>query len=161
VVNHVSAQGLAMEDLSRNKQVIRALYEDVLSGRRPLPDEWFAPAFPGGAASFLARVGELRQAFPDIQYTVLDLVAEGDRVAVRWQWVGTQREAFRGFAKAQAPVSNVGMAIFAFADGRIAGVEIQTDRLGFLQQLGVVPTDAALAAPPPVADTSRAPLECT
>ena len=146
-----------MQDLSRNKQIIRALYEDVLSGHRPLPDEWFAPDFPRGAASFHARLGELRQAFPDIQYTVLDLLAEGDRVAVRWQWLGTQRAAFRGFAPTQASVSNVGMAIFAFADGRIAGLEVQTDRLGFLQQLGVVPKDAALGAPAPVPDTSRAP----
>ena len=145
-----------MQDLNRNKQSVRALYEDVLSGQRlALADELFA--LPAGAADFRASVADLISAFPDIHYTVLDLVAEGDRVAVRFQWTGTFNAPFRGFAPTQVVVTATGMAIFRFADGRIAGVELQTDRLGFLQQLGVVPPLAALRVPAPALDPATAP----
>ena len=147
-----------MEDLNRNKQTVRALYDDVLSGHRlALADDLFAPELPAAAADFRAAVADLISAFPDIRYTVLDLVAEGDRVAVRWQWTGTHRAPFRGFAPTQATVTDAGMAMFSFSGGRIAGVELQTDRLGFLQQLGVVPPVAALRLPAPVLDTRCAP----
>ena len=146
-----------MSDLNRNKQTIRSLYEDALSAHHvELISELFAPEFPGGAASFQAAVGDLIGAFPDIRYSVLDVVAEGDRVAVRWQWTGTHRAPFRGFAPTEGPVTDTGMAIFTLSNARIAGVELQTDRLGFLQQIGVVPRDAALRAPAPVLDTRRA-----
>jgi predicted ester cyclase len=146
-----------MQDLNRNKQTIRSLYEEALSGHRlQLIDELFAPEFPGGAAGFRAQIAGLISAFPDIQYTVLDLVAEGERVAVRWQWAGTHAAPFRGFAPTQAKVSNDGMAIFAFSGGRIAGVELQTDRLGFLQQLGIVPSGAGLFVSAPAPDAGAA-----
>src|ERR1041384_7777176 len=128
-----------MQDLDRNKQTVRSLYEDVLSGHHvALADTLFATELPA-AAEFRAAISDLISAFPDIQYTLLDLVAEGDRVAARWQWKGTFSAPFRGFAPNHAVVSDAGMAIFSFAQGRITGVELQTDRLGFLQQLGVVP----------------------
>jgi predicted ester cyclase len=146
-----------MQDLNRNKQIIRSLYEDVLSGHRlEQADELFAPGLPA-AADFRAAVTGLIDAFPDIRYTVLDLVADDDRVAVRWQWQGTFRAPFRGFAPTQAVVSNTGMAFFACSGGRIAAVELQTDRLGFLQQLGAIPPIATLHLPAPVLDTRRAP----
>ena len=147
-----------MEDLNRNKQTVRALYDDVLSGHRlALADELFARELPALAADFRVALAELISAFPDIHYTVLDLVAEGDRVAVRFQWTGTHSAPFGGFAPTQATVSAAGMAIFTFSGGRIAGVELQTDRLGFLQQLGVVPPTTALRMPASVLDTRRAP----
>ncbi len=146
-----------MEDLNRNKQTIRSLYENVLSGHLAGADELFGPEFPGGAAGFRALVAELIGAFPDIRYTVLDLVAEGERVAVRWQWTGTYSAPFRGFAPTHAAVTNTGLAVFTLSGGRIVGHELQTDRLGFLQQLGVVPADAALRVAAPVLDTRRAP----
>jgi predicted ester cyclase len=147
---------MGMEDLERNKRTVRSVYEDVLSGQRlALADELFARELPV-ASEFRTAVVDLVSAFPDIHYTVLDLIAEGDRVAIRWQWRGTFSAPFRGFAPTHAAVTDTGMAIFALADGRIVGVELQTDRLGFLQQLGVVPPVTALRVPP-VLDTRRAP----
>jgi len=139
-----------MKDLDRNKQTVRSLYEEVLSSHRPeLADELFAAEFPGGAGGFVAAIGELLRAFPDIRYTLLDLVAEGDRVAVRWQWTGTYREPFRNFAPTQGTITDTGMGVFTLSGGRIVGVEIQTDRLGFLQQIGVVPAIPGLRAAVP------------
>ncbi|HET7540645.1 MAG TPA: ester cyclase [Polyangiaceae bacterium] len=146
-----------MTNLNPNQQTVRSLYEDVLSGHRlALAEALFVPEAPA-LAEFRAASADLVGAFPDIRYTVLDSLAEGDRVAVRWQWTGTFSAAFRGFAPTGAAVSNSGMAIFSFLEGRIAGVELQTDRLGFLQQIGVVPAVESLRAPAAVLDTRRAP----
>jgi predicted ester cyclase len=81
----------------------------------------------------------LRGAFPDLHYTVEDVVADGDRVAVRWHWTGTHQGAFRGIAATQRAVTNNGLAIFRLRDGRIVAATLETDRLGFLQAIGVVP----------------------
>jgi predicted ester cyclase len=146
-----------MEDLDRNKQTVRSLYADVLSGHRlALADDLFVPEVPA-VAELRSAFADLISAFPDIQYTVLDLLGEGDRVAVRWQWTGTFSNSFRSFEPTRTTISDTGMAIFTFSNGRIAGVALHTDRLGFLQQIGVVPPVAALRAPAAVLDTRRAP----
>lgn len=146
-----------MEDSNRNKRCVLSLYEEVLSSHRlALADGLFAADAPA-AAEFRAAATDLIGAFPDIRYELLDLVAEGERVAVRWRWRGTFSAPFRGFPATHAAVADTGMAIFTFLDGRIAGVELQTDRLGFLQQLGVVPPVASLRAPVAVLDARRAP----
>ena len=81
----------------------------------------------------------LRAAFPDIHYTVDDVVAEGDQVAVRWHWTGTHRGAFRGFPPTDKAVTNTGAGIFRLSGGKIVTAVLETDRLGFLEQIGAVP----------------------
>jgi predicted ester cyclase len=65
---------------------------------------------------------------------------------VRWTWEGTHRAPIRGYPASGARVKDSGMAIYEFAGGKIRSVWLQTDRLGFLQQIGVVPDDATLRA---------------
>jgi len=145
------------DDLARNKHTVRALYEDAISGHRmaTLP-ELIAPEFPGGPAGFEAVLASLLVAFPDIRYAITDLTAEGDRVAVRWTWTGTHQAAFRGFPASGNRVTDSGMAIYTLRDGLITGVALETDRLGFLQQLGVVAADGELGAAAAI-DPRRAP----
>src|SRR6478735_5027031 len=98
-----------MQDLDRDKQTVRSLYEEVLSAHRlEKADELFTPGVPA-LAEFRSAVAGLLAAFPDIRYTVLDLVAEGERIAVRFQWTGTFRERFMDFAPTQASVTASGM----------------------------------------------------
>ena len=128
-----------------NRAVVRRLYEDALStGRLELLDQLVSEGYEGpagqkGPAGFAETIRELRQAFPDIRWTVEDLVAEGDRVAVRSTWRGTHKGRFREFPASDKQVTNSGVAIYQFEDGKIVRAWVQTDRLGFLQQLGVVP----------------------
>ena len=86
----------------------------------------------------------LRTAFPDIHYTLDDVVAEGDRVAVRWHWTGTHKAPFRAFPATGKAVTNPGTGIFRFQDGKIVAAALETDRLGFLEQIGVVPPNVGL-----------------
>jgi steroid delta-isomerase-like uncharacterized protein len=115
-----------------------------MSGRSELLLELVTADYVGqrgekGPAGFGRNVEELRVGFPDIRFMVEDLVAEGDRVAVRWTWSGTQTGQFREIPPTNKRVSNNGMAFYKMRDGKVFRTWVETDRLGVLQQLGVVP----------------------
>jgi steroid delta-isomerase-like uncharacterized protein len=94
-----------------------------------------------GPAGFRATIEPLIKAFPDIRYELEGLVAEEGKVAVRWTWHGTQTGQVRNIAATGKKISNDGMAIFTVEGGKITCSATQTDRLGFLQKLGVLPAD--------------------
>lgn len=136
-----------------NKQLVRRLYTDYLNpGRLDRLAEVVSPDFAGrdgvrGPAAFAQSISALRAAFPDLAYTVEDIVAEGDRVAVRWVVRGTFTAAFRGFPPSGAQIENTGFAIFDIANGKLTRATVETDRLGFLQAIGAVPNDPAFGPP--------------
>jgi steroid delta-isomerase-like uncharacterized protein len=140
----------------KNKETIRKLYEELLNkGKLDMLDQVIAEDYVGvygqkGPAAFAETVQGLREGFPNIQWTIEDLVAAGDRVAVRWTWQGTHTGSFRGIPASQRQISDKAIAIYQFRDGKIIQAWIETDRLGFLQQIGVVPQDLGLASPTPV-----------
>jgi steroid delta-isomerase-like uncharacterized protein len=80
-----------------------------------------------------------RAAFPDIGFTAADIVADGDRVAVRWEIRGTHRGELMGIPPTGRPVDLTAIEIFRLADGRIAEQWVALDNLGLLRQLGVFP----------------------
>ena len=92
-----------------------------------------------GPAAFRTIAVGLRTAFPDLHYALDDVLSDGDQVAVRWHWTGTHKGAFRGHAPTGRSVTNTGLGIFRLREGRIVAASLETDRLGFLQQIGVIP----------------------
>ncbi|MGX1883463.1 ester cyclase [Streptomyces sp. NPDC055287] len=79
-----------------------------------------------------------RAAFPDFQFTIEDQVAEGDRVATRWSWRGTNTGEMRGMPATGRPVDMVGTTTFRFEDGKIKEGWWHWDVLGMMRQLGMV-----------------------
>ncbi len=130
-------------------QLVRTLFEDhINAGRMAGIDRLLTPDFAGpngerGPAEFIATLGTLRVAFPDIRFTIQDLFAEGDRVAIRWTWQGTHAGPLRQLAATGRAVHDTGIAIYELRDGRIARAWTETDRLGVLQQIGAVAGGAA------------------
>ena len=61
-------------------------------------------------------------AFPESEFIVDDMLAEGGNVAVRWTWRGTQKGEWAGIAPTGKEVASPGISIFRFAGGRIAEV---------------------------------------
>jgi predicted ester cyclase len=156
-----------MSNQDQNKKNVEKLFATFGNGDLAALEQLVAPAYVGpqgdkGPAGFRAVVVGLRGAFPDIHYTVDEMVAEGESVAVRWHWTGTHRGPFRGYAPTGKAVSNSGSGIFRFQDDKVVSAGLETDRLGFLQQIGAVPENVglgpragspALAAPAPGAAT--------
>jgi len=78
-------------------------------------------------------------AFPDLQGTVEDMFAEGDRVAVRLIWRGTNTGSFNGMPPTNKYVAFGTTNIFRVHNGKIAENWPQVDMMGLMQQLGAIP----------------------
>jgi steroid delta-isomerase-like uncharacterized protein len=141
-----------------NKRNVAKLFENCFNlGDLGVLDELISPEYVGvqgarGPAGFKEIVVGLKSAFPDIHYTVEDVVAENDKVAVRWHWSGTHQAPFRSFPATHKAVSNTGTGIFRLEGGKIVAATLETDRLGFLQQVGAVPADVLTPKKPPTTE---------
>jgi steroid delta-isomerase-like uncharacterized protein len=113
-----------------NKALIRRVFEEVIpAGDHAAMRELMAPDFldhdplpgqPPGAAGGAYVVTTMHGAHPDLRFTIDDLVAEGDRVAVRWTLRGTNSGPLLGRPATGRPVELAAIVIFRIADGRIA-----------------------------------------
>jgi len=142
-----SLRSAPLTETDANKQAVRRIYDEAVNaGRIEVLSELVGAAFTGpdgarGPAAFAANVTALRAGFPDVRFTIEDAVAEGDRVAVRWTWKGTHTGTFRGFAASGKAVQDTGLVLYTLANGKVVAAIVETDRLGVLQQIGVVPAD--------------------
>ncbi len=127
-----------------NKQVIRTLYEKILNQRHleelstVIDDSYTGVRGQKGAEGFKATVTGLITAFPDIQWHIEDLIAEDDKVTVRWKWTGTFQHPFRGIAPTQKTITNEAMVVYQLRKGKAIAAWIQSDQLGFLIEAGVI-----------------------
>ena len=87
-------------------------------------------------------VGSFLSAFPDIRFTIDDLLAEGDKVLWRFTAQATHTGPLMIIPPSGERVVVTGMALFRVADDRIAEVWVNFDALGMLQAIGAVPTMA-------------------
>lgn len=136
-----------------NKVLVRRYYDDVWNTRNlAVADDLFTadyrdatapphvPTGPSGARDFVAEnVARL----PDIQYTVHDLIAEGDTVVATWTARGINDGPLSTRSgQSRPPTGKViewsGATAFRLRDGRIAATRIYQDRLGIFQELGLV-----------------------
>ena len=85
----------------------------------------------------------MRAAFPDLVFSILEQLSDGDRVASRFEWTGTHQGAFLGVPPTGRPVRVWGMVIDRLEQGRIKETRILMDTLGLMIQLGVIPPPAA------------------
>lgn len=137
----------ANTELSNEKRTVTDLFEECFNrGRLEILPNLVGPSYRGpnglsGPSALAATIAGVRSALPDVHYTLDDVVAENDRVAVRWHLAGTNDGSFRGFPATHKHVTSTGMAIFQFKDGKIVGSWRQTDQLGFLQQIGALPNE--------------------
>jgi steroid delta-isomerase-like uncharacterized protein len=132
-----------------NKAAVRRVCEDVINtGNLSVVDATLAPTYvyhaPGmsdihGPGGYKELVSTFRTAFPDIEITIEDLVAEGDRVVHRWRLSGTHRGDLMGIPPTGKKVDVTGMVISRFAGGQVVEDWEIFNQMGLLQQLGVVP----------------------
>jgi steroid delta-isomerase-like uncharacterized protein len=145
-----------------NKAIVRRLIEELWNkGNLSLADELFAPNYEHHDASTLdfgrgpesekKRATLYRTAFPDIQLTIEEVIAEGEIVMTRWSCRGTHNGDLSGIAPTGKQINISGVTIARLANGKMAESWVNWDALGLMQQLGVVSelskTKAAAAKP--------------
>ena len=95
------------------------------------PDQ---PPGPEGVKPLLTR---LTTTFPDLKLTIADILQDGDKVVVRAEMVGTQREGFMGFPSKNRRMSIQVVDIHQIKDGKIVRTWHTEDWMTGLHQLGV------------------------
>ncbi|MDB5257594.1 MAG: hypothetical protein JWM14_2289 [Chitinophagaceae bacterium] len=142
-----------MKTLS-NKETIRKLYEECLNKRNyNLLNDIVSADYTGvrgekGPVGLENTVKPLIEAFPDIQWKIEDLLEDSDKVVVRWVWQGTHQNSFQGISATNKAVKNEAIAIYQFKNNKVVSVSMQSDRLGFLIQTGVLSPDIIPGAVP-------------
>ena len=132
-----------------NKIVMRRFLEFINTASESLAQELISPNaifhVPGrhepmrGPAGYLAIIGMMRGGFPDIQWILEEMVAEGDKVAARFTMRGTHRGTFFGVPPTGKTIAVQAMNIYRLSGGQFVEEHGQPDMLGLLQQIGAVP----------------------
>ena len=132
--------------IEENKAVARRWNDEIWDkGNLAIIDELFASDFvwhhapPGmmpNVESYKQYQTESLGAFGDMNCTVEVMVAEEDKVAIRWNWRGTHRGGYMGIAPTGKQVIMTGISILRVADGKIVEEWTEADNLGFMEQLG-------------------------
>jgi len=142
-----------------SKNLVRRYYEDA--PRDPaICDEIFQPVFlfhtlqhttslpviESTPDSEKKAYAWLKETWGDWTMSIDEMIAEGDRVMVRWTFHGTHQGEYYGLPPTHKEATYSGINIFRVAGGKIAEVWDIYDRLWLWQQLGVFPdTQEAIA----------------
>ena len=128
-----------------NKALVRRFYKEVyVDWNMALADEVVAPQFishdwpedgPTGPQAFRDYYAAIRSAVPDARYAVDDLIAENDRVVVRWRLVGTHLGDFRGIAPTGRAITLKGIAIYRVDGGKLMERWVVADLYGLLEEI--------------------------
>ncbi len=134
--------------IQENKELIRRYYAlDAASD----PDlkhytEIHAPEYQAHGVMGDMNLAQSRQsnqaiftAFPDFKFTVEDLLAEGDKVTVRYYATGTHQGSFMGIAPTGKKIVLKGISIYKIANGKLVESWGTYDRMSLMQQLGAIP----------------------
>jgi steroid delta-isomerase-like uncharacterized protein len=143
----------------QNKTNVRRLFEEVWNkGHVLVADDLFTPTYTHhdsstpdlgrGPESEKNRVTLYRNAFPDLRFTIEDIIAEGETVVARWSCRGTHKGDLNGIAPTGKQFNIAGVSIARFTNGKMFEGFVNWDALGLMQQLGVVPALGKVKAVP-------------
>jgi steroid delta-isomerase-like uncharacterized protein len=134
-----------------NKAKLRRIYQECFNqGNLATADELVAPdsrdTSPGippgvpttGPDTLKSIVSQLRSAFPDLQVTIDEMIAEGDMVVARTTWTGTHRGNFQGIQPTGKQVNWSSVDIVHLRGGQFVNHFGLQDGLGLLQQVGAI-----------------------
>jgi steroid delta-isomerase-like uncharacterized protein len=130
------------EMAAANKELVRRFYEEVYGAwNMALVDAVVSPRFvshdwpeggPIGPQAFRDYYSAIRSAVPDARYVVDDLIAEGDRVVVRWRMLGTHKSAFGDIPATGKAITLKGIAVYRLEEGKLVERWVVSDVYGLL-----------------------------
>jgi predicted ester cyclase len=98
-------------------------------------DHFLPPGLPPGLAGNRMFFTGLFHAFPDLKYTVEDIIVSGDKVVCRDTICATHRGEYLGIAATGRSVNFSGMCIIRVEGDKLAEHWHEVDRLGLVKQL--------------------------
>ena len=137
--------------IEANKAVMSRFTEFINTASEKLAAELISPGavfhVPGapeplrGPAGYLAVIGMMRSGFPDIQWTLEEMIAEGDRVAARFTMRGTHQGTFFGVPPTGRKIAVTAMNFYRLSGGQVVEERGQPDLLALMQQIGAIPSN--------------------
>jgi predicted ester cyclase len=119
-----------------NKAISNRVAQAISVGDLDALNELMAPEL---AEEFKRDVTEIRRAFPDYAGTNVEQIAEGEKVANRFVFMGTHLGEFEGVTPTGKRVEFTGNSIDRVAEGKIVESWVEVDMLGVMRQLGAHP----------------------
>ena len=146
--------------LEENKAIAQRLFNECWSqGRLDSLNQFVSsdcrnhdaafPSLGAGADNLKKHIQMCRAAFPDLRFTINDVIAERDEVVVHWTGEGTHRGQFLGVQPSERRASVTGTSIARIKSGKIVEQWSDWNLMTLLEQLG------AAVAPKVQATTSR------
>jgi steroid delta-isomerase-like uncharacterized protein len=133
-------------NLDRNKAIYQRYIQQVFNqGQLDLLDELLSPSYmyheapPGivpGIEGIKQVVSMFRTAFPDLEITIDDQIAEGDMVCSRATTRGTHQGEIFGMPATGKVVTMTGLTLVRIVDRRIAESWVKNDVMALMNQLG-------------------------
>ena len=151
VVLLVSCATRPPQDLHDHKEMIQRYFDRWANhGDTAVADELMAsdlvlsnpPAVLRSLAEYKASMSKFHAAFPDLRFTVDELVAERDLVVARWTLRATQQGDYAGHDASGKSMTIGGVSTFRISGGKIGDIHVSMDRLGMQHQLGWLPAPA-------------------
>jgi len=149
--------------MEHSKAVYRRYLQEVFNqGQVELLDELLSPSYvyhdappgtPPGAEGIKQVVKMFHTGFPDLEITIDDMVAEGDKVAVRTTTRGTHTGMIFGIPPTGKVVTMRGQTLVRIVAGRLTDSWVNNDVMGLMNQLGAGSQSAPVSTPKP---TSKA-----
>jgi uncharacterized protein len=122
---------------AQNKEIVRRYFDERWNHYNlDICDELLPPSVDIEEAKEFVR--SFHASFSNIQLTILDLLAEGNQVAVHWRVAGTHQGDYLGVAATGKSVTYEGIALLRVEGGKIVDDLAYWDNLSILQQLGAV-----------------------
>ena len=130
-----------------NKALVRHVIDEAFNkGNLDIIDEVYSPDYIAldsdggvrGPEGFKLVVSMTRDAFPDIQVTIDEQIAEKDKVVTRWTARGTHNGELWGLPPTGRRAVFTGISIILIVDGKYAEGRVMIDSLSLMRQLGVM-----------------------
>jgi len=131
----------------QNKALVKRVYEAWSKGDFEAFKEVVAPEYvwylpsrstkPMSLEESIEMGKMLRKAFPDISWSMEELIAEEDRVITRWVFRGTHEGEFMGIQATGNKVEVSGIIISRIENGKVVEDREENDQLGWMMQLGM------------------------
>jgi steroid delta-isomerase-like uncharacterized protein len=139
--------------MQANKDLARRVLTEVFNdGRLDTIDELVSAGYVGydvampdpmvGTEAFKQSASAYKAAFPNLEMTIEESIAEGDTVVLRWTARGTHEGELFGIPPTGRQSTVTGITINRIAGGKIVEARTNWDTFGLLQQLGAIPEPA-------------------